>query len=117
MVQGLTGTGHWLPHTVSCHRACSLVMELCHCVTLCTVHCVDCARTCARLPGAAVPAQYSAVQCTTVHSTHTSMHMLQHAPGCGGGHTELQPGVIGYDLDCCCFGINISVVNCPQSIQ
>ena len=85
-------------------------VSLCHPV-YCA--CVDCARTCARLPGAAVPAQYSAVQCTTVHSTHTSMHMLQHAPGCGGGHTELQPGVIGYDLDCCCCGINISVVNCP----
>ena len=121
MVQGspALGTGHLTLSavTISCHRACSLVMELYHCVTLCTVHCVDCARTCARLPGAAVPAQYSAVQCSTVHHstqyTHTSMHMLQHAPGCGGGHTELQPGVIGYDLDCCCCGINISVVNCP----
>ena len=83
---------HWSPHTVSGHRVCSLIMELCHCVTLCTVYCVcvDCARTRARLPGAAVPVQYCAVQCTTVHSTHTSMHMLQHAP-----HTELQPAVIG----------------------
>ena len=91
MVQGslLTAhTGHWSPHTVSGHCACSLIMELCHSVTL--YLCVDCARTRARLPGAAVPVQYCAVQCTTVHSTHTSMHMLQHAP-----HTELQPGVIG----------------------
>ena len=80
------------PHTVSGHLVWSLIMELCHCHPVyCVVCvCVDCVRTRARLPGAAVPVQYCAVQCTTVHSTHTSMHMLQHAP-----HTELQPGVIG----------------------
>ena len=38
MVQGsLLVTGHWSPHTISGHRVCSLIMELRHCVTLCTV--------------------------------------------------------------------------------
>ena len=89
MVQGslLTlVTGHL---TLSAVTVCGVWSWNCVTASPCVL-CVDCVRTRARLPGAAVPVQYCAVQCTTVHSTHTSMHMLQHAP-----HTELQPGVIG----------------------
>ena len=80
MVQGLTGTGHWSPHTVSCHRARSPIMELCHCVTLCTVPVLTVRGP---APDCPVPrcqhstVQYSAPQYTVHTPACTCYNMLQ----------------------------------------